>query len=762
LEITNSIEKIGTKEWIIILISILIITDITILLDIPFLRQIFGFIFLSILPGVLILQILKLNKIGSTEKIVLAVGLSISFLMFFGLLLNNLSLSLGYETPLATIPLLVAFNIVLIVLAAIGYKVNKEPFLSLPNPNLSTSEKAFLIIPVLFPTLSILGMHVMNTRDSNIILMLLLFLIPIYVVFVSFFNKKFPNRIYPVVIFSISISLVLLMSLRSNHILGADTHAEYYLFQTALNDLHWSVFGHSSLDACLSISLLPTIYQSILNMPSEFLSKILCSLIFSISPLIIYVISKKYVGELYGFIASCFFMFQMNFLWTAIYSRANVATLFFALAMMTLFNDRIGPLKKRILFIMFMASCMVSHYSTTYIFFFIMLGTYIGVEILSKKYTIKEVVSLTIMILFFALIFVWYSQATGTAFNVGVEYIENTLSNLNRFFVEESRGVPTQAIFGKGIVQETIPCQIEWVFTWLTFAFVGIGIITLLIKRKEMSFPELNFKKVEFLKEKFEVEYSVIALACSGLLVIMVALPFISLHYSLHRLYGVAITILSVFFVIGGIMIAKYLNKLFAVLRGKVLRKHFLSKEKNCTKKGCNSFDKPFLSKKRFVLKEKQKKSTKNDSQVLAYVIILLVLIPYFLCISGVMYNIFGVPMEITLNSEGEQYDRLYIHDKEIYGARWLRNNGELENTKIYTDFVGGSRLLSQALIPRYDSYALLMENREIEGYIYLRYYNVVEGKLSSRYEEHNMTEYQDKFVGKSKVYNCGGSEIWR
>ena len=57
-------------------------------------------------------------------------------------------------------------------------------------------------------------------------------------------------------------------------------------------------------------------------------------------------------------------------------------------------------------------------------------------------------------------------------------------------------------------------------------------------------------------------------------------------------------------------MIAEYLNKAFAVLRvwGKVLMEHFLSKERTCAKKDYNSFGKAFLSKKRFVLKEKTKK----------------------------------------------------------------------------------------------------------------------------------------------------------
>lgn len=321
------LNNLRTKEWFVFIITILLLTDLAILLDIPFLRQIIGFLFLIILPGLLILQILKLNKLGFTEKSVLLVGLSISFLMFFGLLINNLSLSLGYRTPLSAIFLLVSFNLAFIVLAIIGYKTNKEPIFSLPNLNLDLSEKAFLIVPILFPALSIFGMHVMHTTDNNIILIILLFLIPAYVIFLCFFNQKFPKRLYPIVIYLISISLLLLWSLISNHIVGIDTHSEYYFFRTTLNNMYWSVFGHSTLDACLSISLLPTVYQSILNISSEFLFKILYSSLYSISPLVIYILSKKYIGEFYAFLTSCFFMFQHSFLFTAMNARTSLALL---------------------------------------------------------------------------------------------------------------------------------------------------------------------------------------------------------------------------------------------------------------------------------------------------------------------------------------------------------------------------------------------------------------------------------------------------
>jgi uncharacterized membrane protein len=63
--------SLGIKKCILILIGLIFLTDLAILLNIPFLRQVLGFLFLTILPGLLIFQILKLNKTDSTEKFVL-------------------------------------------------------------------------------------------------------------------------------------------------------------------------------------------------------------------------------------------------------------------------------------------------------------------------------------------------------------------------------------------------------------------------------------------------------------------------------------------------------------------------------------------------------------------------------------------------------------------------------------------------------------------------------------------------------------------
>jgi uncharacterized membrane protein len=727
------------KKCIWILIGFIFLTNLAVLINVPFLRQIMGFIFLTILPGLLIQRILKLNKLGFTEKLILSVGLSISFLMFFGMLFNTISISFGYESPLSTVPILIFFSFVVTLMGVFVYIINKNTVFHIPSFNLETSEKGLLIVSMIFLALSIIGSYLIKTSSNNSILLVLIIGIPIFTVFICAVNNKIPPRIYPVVIFFISLSLILMKALRSNHILGIDVHEEYYIFQSIVNNMHWDILRHNALDACLSISLLPTIYKLYLNVNPEIFFNVFYVLLFSLTPLIVFVISKKYIGDFYAFLASLFFMFQARFIFSAGCARTNLAILFFALAMMTVFSNKIDPVKKRILLIVFTASCIVSHYSTTYIYFVILFVTYIGIEVFSRKYTLKKTISLTGIILFFSIIFVWYSQVTVTAFDAGVHFVGNTLKELQNFFVLESRG-DVQALLGQGIAEKGVPHKIEFIFTWLIFAFTAIGIISLIKKYTEMSFPELSSKKKIFLKEKFEVEYSLVALACCALLVVMVVFPHIAVGYAMDRLYCMVTIILSVFFVIGWIVTVE--------------RFPFFLTYKNCLQKK--------YSENKFPIEVMKKKSSCIKFKV--YVGVLLVLIPYYLCVTGFMYQAFGYPRQIILNSEGEQADDVLVYDQESYAANWL-NTFRNDQLSIYTDFPGQRRLVSQGHISPdvISHYWFSTKFPKIDGYIYLRLSNIKNGKLKDYYnKEYNMVDFIHILKLKNDIYDSGYSRISR
>lgn len=726
--------------------------DLFVLFNVPVLRQLFSFVFLALVPGFLILTVLKLNKLGTVEKIILSVGLSVSCIMLFALLVNYVFLTIGYPKPLSTIPVLVSFTIGALVLAIFAGRRNKALTFRFPGLGLTTREKALLIVSSLFPLLSIIGSRLMNTTGNNILLMSLLLIIPAFVIFIAVYESKVTERLYPAFIFLIGISILLPLSLRGNHITGADIHESYYFFQATVNNQYWSVITPSLIDSLLSISILPSIYQIFMKMNPEYLYKLLYPLVFSISPLIIYVIAKKYLGGFYAFVSSLLFMSQFLFMWTTATSQTSLAILFFALAMMVHFQDGINEFARRLFFLIFAVSSIVSHYSTGYIFFIVVLLTWIGNHALhwvhlnwrkgtfiTEALTAGDIdassttdepadsslgdpvtrdklhsssqgtgMSITAILLFFVVIFLWHAQITKVAFDMAVGLINRTLLSLHQSFIMETKDTQVIGAFAQSVLP-SIPQQIRFVFSWLTVIFVAVGGLSIAARYKSaVAYPDSGHTRATFLKSKFELEYFVISGVCGVILAGAVVVPFISKAYGMERPYFQALVILSPYFVICGITIARLLRT------------------------------KPYL-------------------------IILPVLIPYFMCITGTMYQLFSVPASLILNSTGREYESLYISDEISNSARWLAQNNA--GAPIYTDFYKPSILASQGGIQMARIQGSLVPTSRIgNGYVYLFYPQVVKGEVapSAWAKAVDIEPLPEVLAIRNAIFNNGSVEIYR
>ena len=196
------------------------------LLDVPILRQVFGFTFLTILPGLLLFQFPKLRETKLLEKIVLCWGASIAFVMFYTLLINSVLPQLGITAPLSSSTLLFSFDCALLMLIILSYLTKNTATVQLPRFQITNSNVYLYAIALFFPLLSVIGSYINNTVNDNLVLLLLFFLIPAYVAFVCFSKNKHPKSLYPFAVLSMSISLLLLVSLRSSHIIGADLNLE--------------------------------------------------------------------------------------------------------------------------------------------------------------------------------------------------------------------------------------------------------------------------------------------------------------------------------------------------------------------------------------------------------------------------------------------------------------------------------------------------------------------------------------------------------
>lgn len=536
------------KNYYIFIIFLTLLTDITIILDIPIIRQVFSFLFYTIIPGLIILHILKLDKIEKLKVFIFAIGLSISFLIFVGLVINQLYLNLGFLEPISMPSLVITFGVIIIILCISASGFNKNSSLTI-NFKFHLKEGQLispLLFSIIFPFMAILGTQFMNTKENNIIILSTLFLIPTYIIVLVYLKDSVPKITFPVAILMLSMAFVIMRGLTSNYIIGRDVHEEYYAFRVVADYQYWSMDNHNSvLTAVLGTSLLPAIYTSLLGINKIYVFKLVLQLVFSITPLVCYLLYNKYLEDIWAFLASLFLMIQVEFLFelqSAV--RQEVALLFFALTMIVLFDDKLDKLDKKILLLIFMISMIFSHYTTAYIFLFIMLSTWLIIMrtkniFRESRYIIAGIVALCSIIIFF-----WYSQITTESFNGGVHFIKGTIDSLKDIFIAEARGSSPLRVFGIGSI--TMADKISTMVHDIGFIFISIGVVCSIIKYK---------------RSMFDKEYILITLLCMILLICLIIIPFLSKGYGAGRLYQQLLILLAPMFIIGGKFALKYFQQ---------------------------------------------------------------------------------------------------------------------------------------------------------------------------------------------------------
>ena len=620
--------------------------------------------------------------------------------------------------------------LVIVGLCILSYKINKFPPVSSFKFNFNSYEKLILIIAILLPVLALLGTNMMKYGQNNILLFVMLILALISVIIVSLTHKNIRNEMYPVVIFSIALSILISYALISTYIYGTDSQKEFYLFNLIFNSGQWKLFNMDTLNACLSISLLPSLYQLLMGMNSIYLFKLIYVLPLSLTPLAIYIISKKYIGSFYGFLAAVFFLSQYAFYDQVSAYRNYVAILFFALIIMVLMHNKISDPKKKLLSILFIVSMILSHYSTTYIFLFIfafaMIIIYLS-GLLKRnpfnffKTSIKDYnffstnLSVGLLILTFCIMFLWYGQITSTTFNTGLLFVNETLKNLIHFYDLESRDPTLMEAFGSTLKNAMIIKYINFITHWISLIFIAIGIFTTLFKYFKVNGLNKKFKNIDAWYG-MDYEFFAFALSCAVILVISIVIPFVFVHYSLDRATYQMMIILSPFFVIGGASVFKF-----------------------------------------FKIKK---------ADLIILILILLLLVNSMGVLSQVL-NPLPYKSSILLNSPLQINNTYYINDQDAYGATWLKNYGK-NDIKVYSDYSGQYSLISNAMINfnNIDKNTITQKNPYFEGYIYLTHINTIKNRLyqwkdTSRWVEYNLDEFEGNLNRNDLIYDNGESKMY-
>jgi uncharacterized membrane protein len=304
---------------------------------------------------------------------------------------------------------------------------------------------------------------------------------------------------------------------------------------------------YNPYNACLSITILPTIYQVLSSLNPEYVFKLFFAFIGSTLPVVVYLVSRKFIKRPYALYVAILFAFQVFFIDITGAIRQEVALLFFLLAVLVFFQDEMKNWTLKLLFLICVFSIVVSHYATSYVSF--MLLTPIMLFPFLKSLLVEGKIKLINfdLILFYSLfIIIWFLLVAKVQFVAGSEVATTLAATVASDTTNvASRAVTVTSMFGIGL--KSIPNLIAVVVNDLIFLAMGLGLLTLLRNLQE--------------KKRCNGRFIVGILTSIVLLALFVILPYASFFYGSERLFLQLLVFTGALFILGCISATKIIKK---------------------------------------------------------------------------------------------------------------------------------------------------------------------------------------------------------
>ena len=338
--------------------------------QIPLLRGLVASVYLLFVPGMLVLRALRLHQLGGVRTPRFAVGLSLATVMGTGLLMTTLYPLLGFERPLALVPVVMTQGVIITFLAVLSYWRDCGPTEDAIIDRRDVLTPSVLALCVL-PFMSIIATYAMNAYGSNLLLLALIIIIAITALWIST-SASFPKELYPLAVFVIAVALLYHASLISSYVWGWDIQQELYTANAVLNNAQWNVHVIGATNAVLSVTLLAPLISIVSGVSVVWIFKTIYPLLFALVPVGLFVVFQKQTSDRIALLASFFVTFLFTF-FTEMPSlaRQEIAELFLVLLLIVLVDKRVGSEGKAPLYALcaiFAASVVVSHYALAFIF----------------------------------------------------------------------------------------------------------------------------------------------------------------------------------------------------------------------------------------------------------------------------------------------------------------------------------------------------------------------------------------------------------
>ncbi len=300
-------------------------------------------------------------------------GLSLLILMLSGLVLNEAYVVLGMTQPFTVTPLTYTIGATCVLLALLAFARSPRSYRLVSGYAVTlkgsvASGSAAIAIGLLLPALAAAGAVTLNNGGPDGLAMLAMGAIAALVLVMIFRHTQL-SRYYGWFLYSICLSILLATSMRGWNITGHDVMQEYQVFRLTLTHAAWHMnYYQDAYMACLSITILPTIFQKLTGISDPYVFKFIFQLFFALLAPVMYEMLRGYVSKRTALLATFLLLSFPTFLTDIMMlNRQETALLFLALSLLAGLDKQLDWRLKSILGFLFLVGMVLSHYSTSYV-----------------------------------------------------------------------------------------------------------------------------------------------------------------------------------------------------------------------------------------------------------------------------------------------------------------------------------------------------------------------------------------------------------
>ncbi|WP_251328885.1 DUF2206 domain-containing protein [Haloplanus pelagicus] len=340
------------------------------LVELPLVRPVVGFVFLTFATGGVVLTALGFEPSVRARSLIYTVGVGLMSVMLIGLVLNAGFLQLGLADPLSPLPLVVALSLstIGIAVATLWYRSGPTVDDLAPDParvcGLLREDGLQVGLVLLLPVAGVLSVVYLNgTNEAAPLLVVLAAVasVPLFAV-MGFVDERY----LAFAAWGTGLTILYHKTVWVGSVYGG--HAS----TVGVYEQHvWTMSGETLLPNAV---LMPA-YAHVLDVGIITQTQIVMPAMVAFIPPALYVTFRDYTSPSLGYLGAAIFMFAHPFYYQYPSTpRASIPVLFLVLIGTVMSDTGTAPIVRRSLALLFAAGLAVSHYGTSYYALFALGG----------------------------------------------------------------------------------------------------------------------------------------------------------------------------------------------------------------------------------------------------------------------------------------------------------------------------------------------------------------------------------------------------